>query len=156
MNDIEEMSADEILTSFSGVHQSANGAVADYDPVEELDEGEQLGTVLEVALTDEDANHPSVPISMSKKKMHDKIFENPWIIRLKALEEKYVLYNRAETTRRLTNKVHHIRKCILNGIEAQIIKESTINIGKELGLINPCQKYTRGQGRLIVQICIKT
>ena len=89
-------SADDILTSLSGVYESADCAVTGIDPVEELDEGEQLGSVSEVVLTDVDANRSSAPASMSKKKMHDKIFENLWSIGLKALEEKDVLYDRAE------------------------------------------------------------
>ena len=144
MNEIEETSADEILTSLSGVYESADGAVTGIDPVEELNEGEQLGTISEVVLTDDDANRPSAPISMSKKKMHNKIFENPWSIGLKALDENDVLYDRAETTRILAKKVC-IRRCILHGIEAQVTKERTITVGKELELINPCQNYTRRQ-----------
>ena len=65
--------------------------------------------------------------------MHDKIFENPWNIGLKALDEKDVLYDRAEMAQRLAKKVR-IRICILNGIEAQVTKELTITVGTELGL----------------------
>ena len=63
---------------------------------------------------------------------------------MKALDENDVLYDRAETNRISAKKVC-IRRCILHGIEAQVTKERTITVGKELELINPCQNYTRWQ-----------
>jgi len=61
------------LTSLSSVIAAADGATAEINPADELDEGETLGNVSEVVLTDENAHRPRTISSLSNKKMHEKM-----------------------------------------------------------------------------------
>ena len=98
MKEMEDTSADEILTSLSGIMESSDGASAGIDPTEEfnaeeLDADDALGDESEVVLVDDDEHRPAVPVSFSTKKMHPLISSNPWIIGSDKLREKDILYN---------------------------------------------------------------
>ena len=60
------------------------------------------------------------------------------------LLEKDVIYDRGEVVRRMRKKIR-LRKCILRGIGEMLSKDSVVDVGSELGLNNPCQKYTRSR-----------
>ena len=127
----------------AGVIEASDGAAAGIDHVEELDEGKNLGTTSGVVLANKDAHRPSPCMAFSKKKMHEKIFCDPWIVGLDKLRENDVSYDRVEAVRCLDKK-SRIRKFILSGIGDMVSKESVVSIGTEQGLSNPCQKYTWG------------
>ena len=80
MKETEDTSANDILTRLSVIIDSADGAAAGIDPAEEVDAYKTLGADLEVVLVDEDAHHPTIPVSFLTKKMHPSLSSNPWII----------------------------------------------------------------------------
>lgn len=144
MKQSEETSADDILTSLSGVLGSSDGAIAGIDPLEELVQGETLESNSEIVLVDEDEHRPQSAVSNTKKRKHTSISDDPWSSGFEQLSEKDVVYDRGEVVRRMRKKIR-IRKCILCGIGEMLSKDSVVDVGSELGLFNPCQKYTRSR-----------
>ena len=74
------------------------------------------------------------------KRKHESISDDPWSSGMKQLLEKDVIYDRGEVVRRMRKKMQ-IQKCILGGIGEMLSNESVVDVGSELGLNNPCQKY---------------
>ena len=75
---------------------------------------------------------------MKKRKMHDYMMKDPWMIGNEKLLSMDVLFTRSERACRLEKKCR-IHKYVLNGIKDMVEKASITEVGQELATTNHCQ-----------------